>query len=235
MIRIAIVEDEKNASDVLISYLNQYSNEKKIKFETKTYSTIAMFLNNFNNNFDIIFMDIELPDGNGLDAIRKIRALDKDVIVIFVTNMAQYAVKGYEVRAFDFIVKPVSYYNFSVKLTSVIDCFEQKKDNEIWISNKEGKIRLKVSSIYYIEVVQHMCFYHTEEGNFKATGSLNSIEEELSKLNFALCNRCYLVNLKHVTGIKKGSVIVNNEELLISRAKQAEFMKKLNDYLAEGD
>lgn len=235
MIRIAIVEDEITASDLLIDYLNKYANEKKEKFEIKVYSSSLMFLNEYKNNLDIVFMDIELPDGNGLDTIRKIRQLDNDVIVIFVTNMAQYAVKGYEVRAFDFIVKPVTYYNFSVKLENVLHCFEKKKDSEIWISNKEGKLKLKVSSIYYIEVVQHMCFYHTSNGNFKATGSLKNIEDTLEKMNFALCNRCYLVNLKYVTSVKKGIVVVNNEELIISRSKQAEFMKRLNDYLAEGD
>ena len=235
MIRIAIVEDDKSSSELLVSYLERYSNDKNIKFDVKTFFTCNQILNNYNNNFDIIFMDIELPDGNGLETIRKIREVDKNVIVIFVTNMAQYAVKGYEVRAFDFIVKPVTSYNFYIKLDNILNLFEQKKDDEIWISNKDGKMKLNISSIYYIEVIQHMCIYHTKDGNFKATGSLNNIEKTLSKYNFSLCNRCYLVNLRYVTSVKKGFVLINNEELIISRAKQASFMKDLNDFLAEGD
>ena len=235
MIRIAIVEDDKNSSDLLVNYLEKYSNDKNIRFDVKTFFTRNQILNNYNNNFDVIFMDIELPDGNGLETIRKIREVDKNVIVIFVTNMAQYAVKGYEVRAFDFIVKPVTSYNFYIKLDNILNLFEQKKDDEIWISNKDGKMKLNISSIYYIEVIQHMCIYHTKEGNFKATGSLNNIEKTLSKYNFSLCNRCYLVNLRYVTSVKKGFVLINNEELIISRAKQASFMKDLNDFLAEGD
>ena len=235
MIRIAIVEDEKNSSDLLVNYLEKYSNDKNIRFDVKTFFSCNQILNNYNNNFDIIFMDIELPDGNGLETIRKIREVDKNVIVVFVTNMAQYAVKGYEVRAFDFIVKPVTSYNFYIKLDNILNLFEQKKDDEIWISNKDGKMKLNISSIYYIEVIQHMCIYHTKNGNFKATGSLNNIEKTLSKYNFSLCNRCYLVNLRYVTSVKKGFVLINNEELIISRAKQASFMKDLNDFLAEGD
>ncbi len=235
MIRIAIVEDEKNSSDLLVNYLEKYSNDKNIRFDVKTFFSCNQILNNYNNNFDVIFMDIELPDGNGLETIRKIREVDKNVIVVFVTNMAQYAVKGYEVRAFDFIVKPVTSYNFYIKLDNILNLFEQKKDDEIWISNKDGKMKLNISSIYYIEVIQHMCIYHTKEGNFKATGSLNNIEKTLSKYNFSLCNRCYLVNLRYVTSVKKGFVLINNEELIISRAKQASFMKDLNDFLAEGD
>ncbi len=235
MIRIAIVEDDKSSSELLVNYLEKYSNDKNIRFDVKTFFSCNQILNNYNNNFDIIFMDIELPDGNGLETIRKIREVDKNVIVIFVTNMAQYAVKGYEVRAFDFIVKPVTSYNFYIKLDNILNLFEQKKDDEIWISNKDGKMKLNISSIYYIEVIQHMCIYHTKNGNFKATGSLNNIEKTLSKYNFSLCNRCYLVNLRYVTSVKKGFVLINNEELIISRAKQASFMKDLNDFLAEGD
>ena len=235
MIRIAIVEDDKSSSELLVSYLEKYSNDKNIRFDVKTFFSCNQILNNYNNNFDIIFMDIELPDGNGLETIRKIREVDKNVIVIFVTNMAQYAVKWYEVRAFDFIVKPVTSYNFYIKLDNILNLFEQKKDDEIWISNKDGKMKLNISSIYYIEVIQHMCIYHTKNGNFKATGSLNNIEKTLSKYNFSLCNRCYLVNLRYVTSVKKGFVLINNEELIISRAKQASFMKDLNDFLAEGD
>ena len=235
MIRIAIVEDEKNSSDLLVNYLEKYSNDKNIRFDVKTFFSCNQILNNYNNNFDVIFMDIELPDGNGLETIRKIREVDKNVIVIFVTNMAQYAVKGYEVRAFDFIVKPVTSYNFYIKLDNILNLFEQKKDDEIWISNKDGKMKLNISSIYYIEVIQHMCIYHTKDGNYKATGSLNNIEKTLSKYNFSLCNRCYLVNLRYVTSVKKGFVLIDNEELIISRAKQASFMKDLNDFLAEGD
>lgn len=235
MIRIAIVEDDKSSSELLVSYLERYSNDKSIRFDVKTFFSCNQILNNYNNNFDIIFMDIELPDGNGLETIRKIREVDKNVIVIFVTNMAQYAVKGYEVRAFDFIVKPVTSYNFYIKLDNILNLFEQKKDDEIWISNKDGKMKLNISSIYYIEVIQHMCIYHTNDGNYKATGSLNNIEKTLSKYNFSLCNRCYLVNLRYVTSVKKGFVLINNEELIISRAKQASFMKDLNDFLAEGD
>ena len=234
MIRIAIVEDDKSSSELLVNYLEKYSNDKNIRFDVKTFFSCNQILNNYNNNFDIIFMDIELPDGNGLETIRKIREVDKNVIVIFVTNMAQYAVKGYEVRAFDFIVKPVTSYNFYIKLDNILNLFEQKKDDEIWISNKDGKMKLNISSIYYIEVIQHMCIYHTKNGNFKATGSLNNIEKTLSKYNFSLCNRCYLVNLRYVTKIDDGIAYLGKIGLVISRAKKKAFIEQLNNYLSLG-
>lgn len=115
-IKVIIVEDEKDAADLLQQYLVRYGETKGVEFDVRRYSDVTSFLAGYNNSTDLIFMDIELPDGDGMSAIAKIRERDNEVTVIFVTNLSQYAVKGYEVRAFDFIVKPVSYSNFSIKL-----------------------------------------------------------------------------------------------------------------------
>lgn len=231
-ISICIVEDDVSALNTLIEYLEKYQLEHNVNFVIDEFSTAQTFINNFNSNYDIIFMDIELPGGNGMDLIREVRKVDKSVVVIFVTNLVQYAVKGYEVHAYDFIVKPITYYNFYVKLLNVLDHIKQKADKEIWISNKEGKTKILVSSILYIEVVQHMLYYHTTNGLYKASGSLNTLEDILKENHFALCNRCYLVNLKHVKAVKQNDVIVGDNVLLISRYKKNDFIKALNDYLA---
>ena len=231
-IRISIVEDDSCALDTLVGYLDKFQKEVNINFTIDKFSCANSFTNNFNSNYDIVFMDIELPDGNGMDLIREIRKIDKNVIVVFITNLAQYAVKGYEVHAYDFIVKPISYYNFYLKLLSVLECVEQKDDKEIWVSNKDGKVKLTISKIKYIEVVQHMLYYHTEDGVVKATGSLNILYDSLKNNGFELCNRCYLVNLKFVKAVRQNTIVVDNEELIISRYKKVEFVKALNDYLA---
>ena len=173
-INICIVEDEKIALDTLAEYLMRFKDENNCEFVINKFDNASTFINNFESNYDIIFMDIELPDGNGMELIKQIRKIDEKVIVVFVTNLVSYAVKGYEVQAFDFIVKPISYYNFYVKLLKVLDSIEQKKDKEIWISNKEGREKIMLSSVLYIEVVQHMLYYHTTNGVLKATGSLSS-------------------------------------------------------------
>ena len=231
-INICIVEDDKTALDTLAEYLVRFENETNCSFVVNKFDRATTFINNFQSNYDIIFMDIELPDGNGMDLIKEIRKVDDKVVVVFVTNLVSYAVKGYEVHAFDFIVKPISYYNFYVKLLKVIGCLEQKKDKEIWVSNKSGRERLMLSSILYVEVVQHMLYYHTVDGIINATGSLNSVQEILKDHGFALCNSCYLVNLKHVKAIKQNDVLVGDDLLMISRHKKKDFVKALNEYLA---
>ncbi len=96
------------------------------------------------------------------------------------TNLAQYAVKGYEVRAFDFVVKPVSYYNFMLKFSAAPDNPELNKDTEIWIKSKEGRVRLLASRIIYVEVLKHYLTYHTKDGDFTALGSIGGAAEQRS-------------------------------------------------------
>ena len=173
-VRIAIVEDDKSASDALLGYIEEYGVSEHETFEVGRYYTATSFIDAFKGNYDIVFMDIELPDGNGMDVVKRLRESNRDVIVIFVTNMAQYAVKGYEVRAFDFIVKPVSRYNFAFKLKEALETFRRRTDVAVWISNKDGKMRLSASKIKYIEVYKHVLVYHTVDGDFTSSGSLRA-------------------------------------------------------------
>lgn len=234
IVRVAVVEDDDNDKTTLIDSLKKYGEEANYTFNIERFCNTCDFLDKFKNNFDMIFMDICLPDGDGMSAVKKIREQDKDVIVIFVTNMIKYAVKGYEVRAFDYILKPINYYNFKFKLKSALECLSQKKDIELWITNKDGKWLLKANRILYIETVGHMLTYHTLDGEFTVSGSLTGALKNMQGLPFALCNRCYLINLRFVTGVRQSTVLVGNEELQISRLKRHSFMSELNTFLAEG-
>lgn len=233
-IKVIIVEDDKDAAAVLEEYLARYGEAKGVNFDVRKYNNVSLFLANYNNSTDLIFMDIELPDGDGMNAIAKLRERDGEVAVIFVTNMSQYAVKGYEVRALDFIVKPVSYGNFSVKLAGAISVIRSRVGKDIWISNKEGKTCIRSTRIKYIEVNKHVLVYHTLDGDYTQSGVLSNVQSELEGEPFSLCNRCYLVNLRYVTAVKQFDVFLGEQKLQISRPKRVTFMRDLNNYLAKG-
>lgn len=229
--RACIVEDDKENRDQLTEYLRRYEKTKQCTFTVTAYGDALDFLEEFKGNFDLIFMDIELPYLNGLEVVKRIREKDKRVIVIFVTNMAQYAVKGYEVDALDFIVKPVSYSGFSLKLDRALERLKQLEEREIWITDRNGKRRLYASAIKYVEVVHHNVIYHTTDGDYTAYGQLKDVCAALEGAPFALCNRCFLVNLQFVTAIEELFVTVSDEKLQISRNRKKAFLKSLNEYL----
>lgn len=235
MIKVAIVEDEAAAADTVRSFLARFSKERGMIFTVDVFDNALMFLDSYRPGYDLVFMDIELPDLNGLEASRILRDIDNVVTLIFVTNMAQFAVKGYEVDALDFIVKPVAYYSFALKLQKAVDRIESIRDKELGIALEGGGLmRLRVSRIQYIEITGHNIVYHSEDGTYNSYGTLKNIEPLLNGAHFVRCNSCYLVNLKYVYSVKGYTADVAGQPLRISQPRKKEFMRALNDYIGGG-
>lgn len=233
-LRITIVEDDAHAEATLRQYLKRYGEEEKCDFSVVSYQSGEKFLKEYDFNTDIILMDIELPKANGMETVRKLRKKDSKVVVIFVTNLAQYAVEGYSVDAFDFIVKPVTYYNFAMKLKRGIMRLQVRREMRLEILLKGGgKKYVQTSEIKYIEIMNHTLCFHTVKGNFTSLGSMAQISEQLKDFPFALCNRCYLVNFRFIEGIDQFEVTVGGEKLQVSHLKRKDFMQKFNYYLME--
>ena len=117
MYHIAIVEDELPCSRQLQNYLEQYQNEKNIQFKVSVFSDGSELLADYRPVYDLILLDIAMPGINGMDTAVKIRETDAEAALMFITNLAGYAIRGYEVEALDFVTKPVSYYQFAMRLS----------------------------------------------------------------------------------------------------------------------
>lgn len=229
---IAVVEDEREASDLLIGCIRRYAEEKGLDLQVRRFFDAASFFGARGTDFDIIFLDIMLPDGNGMEIAAKIRTYDKKSLLIFVTNLAQYAIGGYEVGAFDFILKPVNYDSFVFKFDRAYAVAEQNRETTITVRSGNNEVRvLEVSQVRYIEVDDHSIAVHMKEEIIRTSGRLADFYERLKDLAFALCNQCYLVNMRHITGIRDDCVCIGGEELRISRPRKKAFLKEFNDYL----
>lgn len=231
MLNIAIVEDEINVAKQIEKYLNGFVDENGIAISSKIYNDADSFLNDYKNNFDLVFMDIELPGTNGLDASVKLREMDKNVMIVFVTNLVQYAVKGYFVNAFDFIVKPFNYEDFAIKLKRIFKSLLSNQNKKVIINYRGGKKVVSIFDIVYVEVSKHVLAYHLRKENVVTSGTLKKVIEEINDSNFALCNQCYLVNLRFVKEISDNTVVVGDDSLQISAPKRKEFCKALTKYL----
>lgn len=231
MISVAIVEDEVEQAGILLSYLDRYGQERGVNFQTTQFSGSLAFLNDVRTIFDIVFMDIEMPYKNGMEAAAEMRRINTETCLIFVTNMAQYAIKGYEVDAMDFLVKPVAYPGFAFKLAKAINRVEKRRHTELCIPLKNGIVRLQVSDIRYVRVDQHRVFYHTADRVQEAWSSLAQAEKRLKPFGFSRCSSNCLVNLRCVTQVTDNEVYLGKETLSLSRGKKKQFMADLTQYL----
>ena len=203
MARIIIVEDEDDEAAKLENYILQFGEENGEKFEIKIYRDGLGFIGNYEGDADVVFMDIKMKNVDGLEAARGMRKTDAGACLVFVTNMAQYAIKGYEVDALGFMVKPVSYFALSVQLKKALARRRGGESEEMLVKTDEGVVkRISLAAVYYVEVIGHFLTYHTAEGDFRAYGQLSKLEKELADKNFYRCQNSYLINLKYVTEIK---------------------------------
>ena len=228
--RVAIVEDDGETRAKLRGYFSDFAAEHGESFDVSEYGSGEDFLAE-QSPCDIILMDIELPGKDGMETVRELRKRDRNVIVIFATNMAQFAVKGYEVEAFDFIVKPIKYGNIKLKLLRAVERLGSSAEQRIKVHSDDGLRILSVDGIKYVEVMNRSIIYHTTDGDVRSYGALKNIESTLPTKRFAKCNSCYLVNLGFVTAVKDNVVTVGGDELTVSRGKRKEFLQALGVYM----
>ena len=172
-----------------------------------------------------------MPHMNGLEAAKRIRERDTSVGIVFVTNMAQYAIKGYEVNAIDFIVKPIEYYVFADKLKKAIRFCQLNKEKQILIETEDSVEKIILSQIYYIEKDKNYLIYHTTTGNRRVRGTMKAVNEKLKEEGFSQSIQGCLVNLRHVTKIENDTVWIGENALPVSRQKKKEFKEYFMKYI----
>lgn len=229
--KFAVIDDDKKTTELLNNYINRFKEENSMNITVSVFYNPYDFLMNYSRDYDLVLMDIEMPGLNGIKTARELRRMDSLVVLMFITNMAQYAIHGYEVEAVDFVIKPVSYPDFVLKIKKAIRYIERNKDETIMINTQDGLVHLYLSDIYYIEVIRHYLIYHTVSGDYTVRGVMKEVEENLSKHYFVRSNHCYLVNLKYVEAINGNLIRVAGDDLQISRNKKNEFLMEFTRYV----
>lgn len=231
MLKIAVVEDNARDREIILEYLKRYEKERRIAFDVNTFSDGEEFLQAYKGGYDLCLMDIAMPMMNGLKTAKNLRKIDKSVCIVFITTMAQYAIKGYEVNATDFLVKPVDYDLFRIKMNKAVSLMKKERDSSFLIVMQGEVKRVPLSEIVYIESNAHYLYFNTTDERYKMRELLKNVSDYFAKNNFLKINRSLMVNLAYVDGYSKNEVSVGGETLPVSRVYRTEFLDKLTAYL----
>lgn len=231
MIRIAVAEDDPQCFAQMEQYIGQYGRESGRAFHITRFENGEDLVEQYRPDFDLILMDVEMPFMDGMTAAGYVRRMDPEVVIVFVTNLAQYAIQGYSVNALDYILKPLNYFSFSQRLTRCLRYIRKREDAYITVAVKGGALKLDIGDICYIERLGHQLMFHTRDGIYASSSTLQQMEEALADKGFLRCNKGYLVNLAHVRGVQDGCAVVQGDKLLISRGRRAAFLNALADYV----
>ncbi|MCC0782821.1 response regulator transcription factor [Clostridioides sp. ES-S-0108-01] len=231
MIKITICEDEKEQQKLLKAHIDKIFEELSVKYKLEIFNLGEELLKNYSKDTDILLLDIQMGQINGMDTARKIRTLDDKVEIIFITSIIEYALEGYEVRAYRYLIKPVKYDNLKENLISCIKEVDIK--NKHIIVKEQGNLnKIDISEIIYVEVQKETITIHTLNKVYKITGTMSNIEKEINCSRFFRCHKSFLVNLEYVKSIKQYVLTLeNSEEVPVSRYRFKDTKEKFFDLI----
>lgn len=235
MIRVAICDDEKIFLDDYVKIINNIKKLYSYNIEIFKFNSGEELLNFININemkFNIIFLDIIMEKINGVETAKKIRQIDKITEIIFLTNSKDYALEGYEVKAYNYIVKSSEFMEEKI-YESIRDLYSRVNDF-IVINNKSVIERIETKEIVYIESNKRKIIFNTTECKYEMYEKLDNIYADLKQRGFIKVHRSYIVNREFIKKIEAKDIITTTGEIIpISRSKFDEVKLSFIEYLEE--
>lgn len=232
MIKIAVCDDEEIMLFELTNKIVTYMEPIHCFCKVDSFLNAEALLEK-KEIYDIVFLDIQMKDINGLEAAKKLRESGSESFIVFVTVLKEYVYDAFEVEASDYLLKPVEDDRFIRTMDRISRYIEDRRKNSITIQKGTWCKSIRFEDIFYCEVINRKIYVHTKQGNIDYYFKIEELEKQL-RTHFFRCHRSYLVNLKYVCGFNNGiAELENGEEIPISRLRQQDFSKAVLQYLKD--
>ena len=236
-IRIACCDDEKQQLELYKTMFTNIEMRQDIKLNVEYFLSGNFMLERFQsekNPFDLVYLDMDMDEKSGLDLAKEIRQnYHSDCLILFLTNYPKYMQNSFDVRAFQYMIKPVQFDEFEKKFNAARKYLEKDDKNGVVLKIDEDNVVFFTNEIYYIEKEKSskQFLVYLEDKCVVAKGVLSAIENQLLEQHFMRTHRSYLVNMKHIRRIQKNDLVLSNGNLVpISRRKEKELKQQFMRY-----
>ena len=231
MIHIAVCDDEESFVQNLKEQLMRYAQECAQQIRVTVFYDGSELVNGYDPSIDLVFLDIQMNRMDGLAAAERIRQMDGEVGIIFLTTLTRYALEGYKYQATNYIIKPMKYARLKAEMDRWMQRRPAKESPSLVVVNDSGRYRVLLKELKYVETFNRNLLLHTEKESILCYRSMKEMERELAGSGFVRCHTSYIVNLFFVKGVKKLEIeLLDGGYLPISQPKRKEFMEKLTEY-----
>lgn len=233
MFRIAICEDEKAQREYLEQLITKWQECFTNKVSVKSFVSAEQFLFEAEGKtpYDLLLLDIQMGQMNGVELARKVREQDEKVSIVFLTGIRDYAIEGYEVGAVRYLLKPVKEGELFALLDNLSKSAKEQKEDYFLFQNGAVINRVPFSEILYAEADGHYVCLKTADKEWKWKANFSSLSEEFEAKGFFLLRRGLYVNLARVEQIGKTECVLENGEVLpVSKSRYQELNERFIAY-----
>ncbi len=229
--RIAICDDEQQCRQQAVDAILACTQSPDVL--TDVFAGGREFLQAFRNKpYDLVLLDIEMPEMDGITLARTLRTYSADVPIVFLTSHIEYALEGYEVNALRYLTKPIRCEKLQELLGYVMQRLQEERT--LWLKTEGGEERVRIQDILYLEAQNQNIRICTAGRAYTVRYNLGEYETELAGDGFFRIHRGYLVSLRHVKRLGKHEVTLLDDTVLpVSRTKEKALKDALFQYIRE--
>ena len=231
--RVAICEDEEYQRNTIIQFIMNHTIQYPgITVSAFTCGEDLLSAYEHGDSFDLIFLDIQMKDMNGIATAYEIRKKSRHAILFFITGHTQYVSAAFALSAFQFLIKPVRQDTFDREFKRAVNKYHRDRQKYV-INTKASTMTLEIKDIHFMEIRDHRIVIHSETQEYIKSGKLNDEEKKMRPYGFIRTHQSYLVNMAYIRVITEKDVIMTNgKQAAVSARKRAEVLAAFNQYLA---
>lgn len=234
-LRVAICDDDPASISCITDFVYRICGERGLMPDICSYRDGDELVERYAIDTDFLFLDVEMPLLDGIQAANMIRERDSHVIIVFMSNYEQYAIRGYQAGAWRYLLKPIEWPAFCREISLPLDKCSREKDHTLHIKNDKGVYSVLIDEIFYLEVnAKKNVVVYTRDKEIECYQSLTRMAERLDLPNFYRCHNSYLVNMDYIAYVEKDTIrLRSGVEIPLSKHRRKEFMQAFMEY--EGD